>query len=96
MGSPEVHATRAGSRAQTGEADRDCLGPTTGESVATGTEAPTAAGVGSKRTQPVPANHASGQACASCVVTVQNSRPSLSTALVPGVKPTATRDGNPL
>ena len=41
MGSPEVHATEAGSRAQPGEAERDSLGPTTGESVATGTEART-------------------------------------------------------
>ena len=47
--------------------------------------------VGSKRTQPNPAKYSSGQACMLCEVTSHEPSP----CWVPGVNPTATRDGIP-
>ena len=47
-------------------------------------------GVGSKRTQPYPSNHSSGQACMSRIDTFH-----WSPCFWPGRKPTATREGMP-
>ena len=50
------------------------------------------AGVGSNRTQPVPAKYSSGQACASCERTTYDP----SACFSPGRNPMATRAGMPL